>query len=118
MPDRNLIEALRGRDTAALTGLLTADAVFHSPVQSYEGRDLALRVLSAVAQVIDDIRVVSEFEQGDEKVTFVEGTVGGAKLQGVLRELRVPEGVREVTLMVRPLGALQVAMEKMRQLLA
>jgi hypothetical protein len=118
MADQSLIDALRARDTAALSGMLTADAVFHSPVQSYEGRDLALRVLSAVAQVIDDIQVVSEFERGDEKVTFVAGTAGGAKLDGVVRELRAPEGIREVTLMVRPLGALQVAMEKMRQLLA
>ena len=118
MADQSLIDALRARDTAALTGLLTADAVFHSPVQSYEGRDLALRVLSASAQVIDDIRVVSEFESGDEKVTFFAGTVRGSKLEGVVRELRVPEGIREVTLMVRPLGALQVAMERMRQLLA
>lgn len=118
MADTTLIEALSTRDTGSLERLLTADAVFHSPVQSYEGRELALRVLSAVAQVIDDIRVVNEFEQGDERVTFVDGTAGGAKLQGVVREVRVPEGIREVTLMVRPLGALQVAMERMRQLLA
>jgi hypothetical protein len=118
MADQSLIDALRERDTAALTGLLTADAVFHSPVQSYEGRDLALRVLSAVAQVIDDIQVVSEFGRDDETITFATGTVGKSKLEAVLRELRAPEGIREVTLMVRPLGALQVAMERMRQLLA
>jgi hypothetical protein len=116
MPD-SIVEALQARNTKALEGVLTADAAFHSPVQSYEGRD-ALRVLSAVAQVIDDVRVVSEFERGEEKVTFLAGTVRGAKLDGVVRELRAPEGVREVTLMVRPLGALQVAMERMRQLMA
>jgi hypothetical protein len=115
---QSVIDALKAGDSAALERALTADAVFHSPVQSYEGRELALRVLSAVAQVIDDIEIVSEFERGDEKVSFVAGTARGARLDGVVRELRVPEGVREVTLMVRPLGALQVAMERMRELLA
>ncbi|HKP92184.1 MAG TPA: nuclear transport factor 2 family protein [Thermoleophilaceae bacterium] len=114
----SLVEALIARDTEALDGLLAPDAVFHSPVQSYKERELALRVLAAVAVVIDDVRVVSEFERGDEKVTFVTGTARGQKLDAVVRELRVPEGVLEVTLMVRPLGALQVAMERMRELLA
>ena len=114
----SVIDALKARDADALDGLLAPDAVFHSPVQSYKERELALRVLSAVAVVIDEMEVVSEFERGDEKVTFVSGTARGQKLDGVVRELRVPEGVREVTLMVRPLGALQTALERMRELLA
>ena len=117
MPD-SIVDALQARDTAALERLLAPDAVFHSPVQSYKERELALRVLSAVAEVIDEMEVVSEFERGDEKVTFVAGTARGQRLDGVVRELRDGAAVREVTLMVRPLGALQVAMERMRELLA
>ena len=113
-----IIEALQARDPAALDPLLADGAVFHSPVQTYKERELVLRVLGAVAQVIEDVRVVSQFERDDELVTFVAGTARGQRLDGVVRELRVPEGVREVTLMVRPLGALQVAMERMRELLA
>ena len=114
----SVIDALKARDTDALDRVLAPDAVFHSPVQSYKQRELALRVLSAVAVVIEEMRVVSEYEQGEEKVTFVSGTARGQKLDGVIRELRAPEGVREVTLMVRPLGALQTALERMRELLA
>jgi SnoaL-like domain len=114
----SVVEALQRRDTAALERLLSEDAVFHSPVQSYKERELALRVLSAVAEVIDSMEVVSEFERDGERVTFVAGTASGQKLDGVVRELRDGDRVREVTLMVRPLGALQVAMERMRQLLA
>ena len=117
MPD-SLVNALQRRDTAALERLLAPDAVFHSPVQSYKDRELALRVLNAIAVVIDSMEVVSEFEREGERVTFVAGTARGQKLDGVVREVLVPEGVREVTLMVRPLGALQVALERMRELLA
>jgi hypothetical protein len=115
---QSVVEALKARDTDALGRLLAPDAVFHSPVQSYKDRELALQVLSAVAVVIDEMEVVSEFERDGERVTFVAGTARGQKLDGVVREVLVPEGVREVTLMVRPLGALQVAMERMRELLA
>jgi hypothetical protein len=115
---QSVVDILKARDIDALDGVLAPDAVFHSPVQSYKQRELALRVISAVATVIDEVEVVSEFERGDEKVTFLTGTARGQKLDGVIRELRAPEGVREVTLMVRPLGALQVAMERMRELLA
>jgi hypothetical protein len=114
----SLVEAIQRRDDAALDRLLAADGVFHSPVQSYKDREIALSVLKAVAQVIESMEVVSEFERDGERVTFVTGTARGQKLDGVVREVLVPEGVREVTLMVRPLGALQVAMERMRELLA
>jgi hypothetical protein len=113
-----IIEALQTRDPAALEPLLADGAVFHSPVQSYKERELVLRVLGAVAQVIEDLQVVSQFERDDELVTFVSGTARGQRLDGVLREVRDGDGVREVTLMVRPLGALQNALERMRELLA
>jgi predicted RNA binding protein with dsRBD fold (UPF0201 family) len=115
---QSILEALKARDPAAVDRALAPDAVFHSPVQSYKDRETAVRVLSAVAQVIEDIEVVSQFEREDELVTFVVGTARGQRLDGVLRELRDGDTVREVTLMVRPLGALQVAMERMRELLA
>jgi hypothetical protein len=114
----SLVEAIQRRDEAALDRLLAADGVFHSPVQSYKDREIALSVLKAVAQVIESMEIVSEFERDGERVTFVSGTAGGQKLDGVIRELGDEQAVREVTLMVRPLGALQVAMERMRQLLA
>jgi hypothetical protein len=114
----SIVDALQRRDTAALERLLAPDAVFHSPVQSYKERELGLRVLTAVAEVIEAMEVVSQFERDGERVTFVAGTARGQKLDGVVRELHGPDGVREVTLMVRPLGALQVALERMRELLA
>jgi hypothetical protein len=114
----SVVQALKAQDTDALDRLLSPDAVFHSPVQSYKERELALRVLSAIAVVIESMEVVSEFERDGERVTFVSGTARGQKLDGVVREVYDGAAVREVTLMVRPLGALQTALERMRELLA
>jgi hypothetical protein len=115
---RSVIEALQTRDPAALEALLAPDAVFHSPVQSYQGRELAARVLAAVGEVIDGIEVTGRFVEEGQIVSFVAGTAGGELLEGMVRELHDGGMVREVTLMVRPLAALQVAMERMRELLA
>jgi ketosteroid isomerase-like protein len=111
-------EALAARDAAAIERLLAPDAVFHSPVADYAGRELALRLLTAVAQVFDSLEVVSELSRGDEeRVSFVRATLGGAQLDGAVRELRRDELVYDVTLMARPLDALERAIERMQSLL-
>ena len=40
-----LIDAIRGSDADALRALLAEDVVFHSPVQTYRGRDQAIHLL-------------------------------------------------------------------------
>lgn len=113
MPE-TIAEALQARDGAALERLLAPDAVFHSPVRTYPGRPLALRLLSAVANVLEEIELVSRFTSGDEAVTFVTATVGGEALDGCVRELKAGAQVSAVTLMVRPLAALEIAIERMQ----
>ena len=107
-------EALAARDSAALERLLSPDAVFHSPVADYPGRPLALRVLSAVAQVLDDVEVVSSLGGDGERMTVLRAR----ELDGVVRELSRDGEVYDVTLMVRPLDALQRAIERMQALLS
>src|SRR3954454_21703104 len=49
---RRLTEAFLARDAPAMVAELAPDAVFHSPVADYEGRDRIGAVLAAVTQVV------------------------------------------------------------------
>ena len=49
---RRLTDAFLARDARAMVAELAADAVFHSPVADYEGRDRITAVLGAVTAVV------------------------------------------------------------------
>ena len=61
-----LLAAISARDHDALGELLAEDVVFHSPVQTYRGRDQVLRLLVTIGGVIDDVNVTRHLED----VTF------------------------------------------------
>jgi SnoaL-like domain len=105
-----LLQAIQARDRAALAELLAEDAVFHSPVASYRGRDEVVHLLATIGGVLDDVNVTREVDT----VTFVTAQVGDHQLDGMLDEIRDGDGrIAEITLMLRPLAALQAAVERM-----
>jgi hypothetical protein len=110
-----LLEAIAGRDRDALTELLAEGVVFHSPVQTYRGRDQVVHLLATVGSVIDDIQATRTLDG----VTFFVARVEEHPVDGVLDERAGADGrVTEITLMMRPLAALQAAVARITRTLA
>ena len=110
-----LLEAIANRDRGALAGLLAEDVVFHSPVQTYRGRDQAIHLLVLIGGVLDATDVTREVDG----VTFFAAYVGEHPVDGVLVERTDQYGhIKEITVMLRPLAALQAAVARMARALA
>ena len=110
-----LLAAISDGDRDALNALLADDVVFHSPVQTYRGRDQVVLLLTTIAGVIDDVEATRELEG----VTFFAATVEEHPVDGVLDEHTDPAGhIAEITLMLRPLAQLQAAVARMARALA
>ena len=109
-----LLEAIAAADRDALNSLLADDVVFHSPVQTYRGRDQAVLLLSTVGDVIDDVEATREVDG----ITFFVATVEEHPVDGVLVEHEDAAGhIGELTLMLRPLAQLQAAVARMTRAL-
>jgi hypothetical protein len=110
-----LLEAIDGEDREALVELLVDDVVFHSPVQTYRGREQILRLLLATGSIIENVEVTRRLDG----VTFFAATVEEHPVDGVLVEREVEEGrIAEITLMLRPLAQLQAAVARMARVLS
>jgi hypothetical protein len=110
-----LLEAIAASDRGTLASMLAEDVVFHSPVQTYRGRDQVLLLLVTIGQVVEDVEVTREVDG----VTFFEAKVEEHPVDGVLVERAGEnEGVAEITLMLRPLAQLQAAVARMARALA
>jgi hypothetical protein len=110
-----LIVAIRGSDADTLQAMLAEGVVFHSPVQTYRGRDQVVHLLTIIGTVLDAADVTRELDG----VTFFAAYVEEHPVDGVLVQ-RVDEHGRitEITLMLRPLAALQAAVARMARALA
>ena len=110
-----LLAAISARDRDALDELLADDVVFHSPVQTYRGREQVLRLLVTIGGVIDDVNVTRKVED----VTFFAAKVEEHPVDGVIVEHAGEGGqTTEITLMLRPLAQLQAAVARMARALA
>lgn len=109
-----LLEAIATADRSALTELLADDVVFHSPVQTYRGRDQVVHLLATIGGVIEDVEATRELDG----VTFFAARVGEHPVDGVLDERSDAVHIAEITLMLRPLAALQAAVARMTRALA
>jgi hypothetical protein len=88
-------------------------------VRSYREREQVLDLLTHIGGVLPELAVRRQVDEGTETVTFLAGTVGDRPIEGVLDEQRNADGrVAEVTLMLRPLKTLLVAVERMGAALA
>jgi hypothetical protein len=110
-----LLQAIAERDRDALTGLLAEDVVFHSPVQTYRGRDQVIHLLVTIGGILESIEVTREADGA----TFFATQVEEHPMDGVLDVRKDTEGrLAEITLMLRPLAALQAAVARMARALA
>ena len=110
-----LLEAIDRQDQDELEGMLVEDAVFHSPVQTYRGRQQILPLLLAIGGIIETVEVTRELDD----VTFFAATVEEHPVDGVLVEGTDADGhITEITLMLRPLASLQAAVARMARALA
>jgi hypothetical protein len=110
-----LIDAIRGSDADSLRALLADDVVFHSPVQTYRGRDQAIHLLVIIGRVLDAADVTRELDG----VTFFAAYVEEHPVDGVLVQRTDEYGrISEITLMLRPLAGLQAAVARMARALA
>jgi SnoaL-like domain len=110
-----LLDAIAAADREAVGSLVADDVVFHSPVQTYRGRDQVIRLLVTVGGVVDDVQVTRQVED----VTFFAAKVEEHPVDGVLVERIEEDGrVAEITLMMRPLAQLQAAVARMARALA
>ena len=110
-----LIDAVRGSDRDTLTAMLAEDVVFHSPVQTYRGREQVVHLLTIIGTVLDAADVTRELDG----VTFFAAYVEEHPVDGVLVQRTDEHGrIAEITLMLRPLAALQAAVARMARALA
>jgi hypothetical protein len=109
-------QAVEARDLVAVTGLLSPNVAFHSPVshKPYRGRELVGWILSAVATIFEDFTYVDQLEYDTHSMLRFRARIGDRQLEGVdLIELDEQGQVATLTVMVRPLSALQALAENM-----
>ena len=114
---RRLTDAFLARDAPAMVAELAPDAVFHSPVADYEGRDRIGAVLTAVTQVVAVPRPSRLIEGSDETLLAFSAELEGSAGDGVLLAGERDRAISELTLMVRPLATLLDAVDRMKVLL-
>ena len=111
--------AVEAGDMDAAVALLAEEVEFHSPVvhSPYRGRDAVTPILHAVAQVFEDFRYVAEVGGGgvDEVLVF-RAHVGDKQLEGIdLLHHDASGAIDRLTVMIRPLSALQAVAAAMRE---
>jgi hypothetical protein len=118
-----LLEAIAARQREALNSMLAEDVVFHSPVQTYRGREQVIHLLMTMGGVIEDVDVTRELDG----ITFFTARIEEHPVDGVLVEERGRGGggdageggeIAQITLMLRPLAQLQAAVARMARALA
>jgi hypothetical protein len=110
-----LIDAFARGDARAAREALAPDAVFHSPVADYRGRDQIAPVLDALTRVVRVTATVAVHRDDAETVWFFTAEVEGERADGVLRVRGAPAA--DVTLMIRPLDAVLAGVKAMGRLL-
>jgi hypothetical protein len=107
--------AVEAGDLDAAVALLHPDCTFHSPAvfRPYEGKDATALLLRTVVEVFEDFSYVDELEGDDTHGLVFTARVGDRTLTG-WDYLRMEDGlIREFTVMVRPLSALQALVAEM-----
>lgn len=109
--------AAEAKDLELLTETLREDVVLHSPIlfRGFEGREMAILVLSQVIEVFEDFRYTDELAEGDTVVLRFKANVGDRELEGIdFLQLDEAGKVAELTVFMRPLSAVNRFNEQMK----
>lgn len=108
--------AVESGDPTQISACLSPDVTFRSPAvhAPYVGRDTVQLVLAAVLQVFEDFRYVLQVSDGNDEVLRFNARVGDREVDGV-DIVRYDESgqVSELSVMIRPLSALNAVREAM-----
>jgi hypothetical protein len=113
--------AAEAKDLEAARATLREDVVLHSPIlfRGFEGREIVLGVLTHVAATLEDFRYVDELAEDDIVVLRFKARVGDRELEGIdFLELDEDGLVKELTVFMRPLSAVNAFNERMAARLA
>ena len=111
----DLLSAIRERDREALGALVADEVVFHSPATTYRGREQVVDLLVVIGKVLEDVTTT----RAVETVSFIKGRSERDELDGVLVEVKGDDGrIAEITLLLRPLAAVQRAVVRVAGALA
>lgn len=114
-------DAVVAHDHAALVATLAPDVTFSSPAvfKPYEGREMLTVILAAVLETFKDFRYIDELH-GDQKAMLrFRAVVGDREVEGVDLLKVGPDGlVTDLTVLIRPLSALQAVAAAMGDAIA
>nr|WP_322986612.1 nuclear transport factor 2 family protein [Streptomyces sp. S584] len=123
--------AVEKGDRAALEELFTEDARLFSPVKftPFEGRPMVLGLFGVLLRTFEDFRYVGHFEgeastsaegaQEPSEILLFRATVNGKAIHGIdLLQFDADGRIKEFTVMVRPMSAVQALGEAVLQGLA
>ena len=114
---RGFHDAVLAGDWNGAIDQLARDVTFRSPAVhgSYEGRLATATVLRAVGRIFEDFRYVDVLDEGDRAVLVFRARVGDRDLEGVDLLRFDDDGlISELTVMLRPLSALQAVVTAMQ----
>jgi hypothetical protein len=109
--------AAEAKDLDLLTETLREDVVLHSPIlfRGFEGREAVGHVLSHVAATLEDLTYVDELAGEGTVCLRFKAKVGDRELEGIdFLELDDEGRVRELTVFMRPLSAINAFNERMK----
>jgi SnoaL-like domain len=100
-------------------GIFTEDVVLHSPIahRPYQGREMVAAIVRTVSEVLQGFRFEKELGDtaGDRALMF-RATVSDLEIQGCdFVHTREDGLIDEITVMLRPLKAVTVFAERMRE---
>ena len=115
MSDSPFRTAVEARSLDLLSAALAPGVTFRSPAvhAPYEGRDLVLVILGAVLEVFEDFAYQAEIRDGEGEMLRFSARVGDRQVDGVDIVKYVDGQVTELTVMIRPLSALNAVRDAM-----
>lgn len=113
---RSVVEA---REFDRLDEVFAEHVVLHSPIarRPYEGREMVVKIVTLVASVFEDFAFQRQIgaDTDDDHALMFAARVGDMSIQGCDFLHTGADGfVDEITVMLRPLKAVQAFEEKMR----
>jgi hypothetical protein len=116
--------AVENGDLTALDDLFTEDIRFYSPVKftPFEGRPMVIGLLGVLLRTFEDFRYAGRFagaaetstdgEEAPSEILLFRAVVNGKQIHGIdLLQFDEAGRVKEFTVMVRPMSAVQALSE-------